>query len=246
MAHEAPTAGGPRRWGRPVRAPGDVESDVRETTGRSSPATRTDVATLLDWRRRVAALYAEIRASADVVAAHRLWQDVRNDLLARHPQSPVPPGERPSFRGVPVAEYDPTMRFTARLDTDVAPLQMEIVTGTDGTVPCERTGTLHLPGVGDLDVWWMATYGGGVFVPVRDALAGKATYGGGRYLIDTVKGADLGGDDGYLVADLNFAYNPSCAYDPAWACPLAPPGNTVAAAVRAGELLPCSEEVGES
>jgi uncharacterized protein (DUF1684 family) len=77
-----------------------------------------------------------------------------------------------------------------------------------------------------------------VFVPVKDALAGSLTYGGGRYLIDTVKGADLGGDalSGRLVVDFNFAYNPSCAYDPRWACPLAPPGNRLAVPVRAGEL----------
>ena len=78
-----------------------------------------------------------------------------------------------------------------------------------------------------------------MFVPVKDASAGRRTYGGGRYLLDTVKGADLGGaaESGRLVLDLNFAYNPSCAYDPAWACPLAPPGNTIGTDVRAGELV---------
>jgi uncharacterized protein (DUF1684 family) len=202
---------------------------------------QTDVVTLLDWRRRVAALYSEIRSSTDAVAAHERWQEVRNDLFATHPQSPLLPESRAGFAGLPVAPYDPALRFVARVDTDVAPRWMEIETGTDGFVPYERTGVLHLPGVGDLDVWWMQTYGGGVFVPIRDALAGHGTYGGGRYLIDTVKGADLGGDDGYLVADLNFAYNPSCAYDPAWACPLAPAGNTVAAEVRAGELYPAAD-----
>jgi hypothetical protein len=78
---------------------------------------------------------------------------------------------------------------------------------------------------------------------VKDALAGRLTYGGGRYLLDTVKGADLGGAAGVgdgaaqtLVIDLNFAYNPSCAYDPAWACPLAPAGNVLGLPVMAGEL----------
>jgi len=89
-------------------------------------------------------------------------------------------------------------------------------------------------------VWWLGSYGGGVFVPLRDATSGRTTYGGGRYLLDTVKGADLGGSasDGVLVLDLNFAYNPSCAYDPAWACPLAPPGNVLAVEVPAGEGVP--------
>ena len=55
---------------------------------------------------------------------------------------------------------------------------------------------------------------------------------------DTVKGADLGSDDGRLVLDFNFAFNPSCAYDARWACPLAPPENRLPFAVRAGELVP--------
>ena len=207
-------------------------------SGPSGSGLRLNTLTLLDWRRRVAALYAEIRAAADVVDAHRRWQEVRNDLLAHHPDSPIPPGERAAFTGLPVADYDPSYRFVLEVDHDVAPQRIHVETGTDGVVSFERTGRLHLPALGDLDVWWLAAYGGGVFVPVRDGLAGSQTYGGGRYLIDTVKGADLGGDGGQLVVDLNFAYNPSCAYDPAWACPLAPAGNTLAAAIPVGEQYP--------
>jgi uncharacterized protein (DUF1684 family) len=85
-----------------------------------------------------------------------------------------------------------------------------------------------------LDLWWLGSYGGGLFLPVRDA--DSRTYGGGRYLLDTVKGADLGGNPDALVVDLNFAYQPSCAYDEAWACPLAGPGNTLRAAVPVGEM----------
>jgi uncharacterized protein len=118
---------------------------------------------------------------------------------------------------------------------------MTVATGTAGIVRFDRIGRADLPGGGSLDVWWLACYGGGVFVPVKDAAAGSATYGGGRYLIDTAKGADLGGDDGRLVLDFNFAYNPSCAYDPAWACPLAPAGNTLARPLLAGELMPTPE-----
>jgi uncharacterized protein len=197
-----------------------------------------DATSLLDWRRRVAAIYAEVRATPDVQDAHQTWQERRNDLLATHPQSPIPPAERSNFGGVPVAPYDPSLRFTAQVHTDVEPARIEVSTGTDGVVPFERAGLVRLPGVGDLDVWWLASYGGGIFVPLRDTRADGATYSGGRYVIDTVKGADLGGEDGWLVVDLNFAYNPSCAYDPAWACPLAPASNTVPVPVNAGEMLP--------
>lgn len=192
---------------------------------------------LLGWRREVFALYAEVRAEPDPAVAHERWRATRDRLLREHPDSPIPAGERDRFTGVPVAPYDPAFRFDVALDTDVGPLRREVATGTDGVVAFERIGRLHLDGLGDLDAWWLASYGGGLFVPVRDALAGTRTYGGGRYVLDTVKGADLGGDGDHLVVDLNFAYNPSCAYDPAWACPLAPPGNVVKAEVPVGELV---------
>src|SRR4051812_10799840 len=195
-----------------------------------------DRLSLLDWRRRVARLYAEVRATSDIAAAHELWRRTRDGLLASHVESPIPESARADFRGVPVASYDPAFRFEAAVDTDVASQRLEVETGTDGVVAFERAGVIELRGIGRLDVWWLDTYGSGIFVPIRDALAGAETYGGGRYVIDTVKGADLGGDDGRLVIDLNFAYNPSCAYDPAWACPLAPPGNVVDAPVPVGEL----------
>ena len=195
--------------------------------------------TLLDWRRQVRDLYARVRADPDPVSAHELWRTTRDQLFATHPDSPLLPEARAAFTGLNVAPYDPALRFEVTLDPDVEPHRLEVATATDGVVPFERIGVLSLPGLGDLDAWWLDSYGGGLFVPVKDAGAGRETYGGGRYLLDTVKGADLGGDvrAGQLVVDLNFAYNPSCAYDPAWTCPLAPPGNTLAVQVRSGELL---------
>jgi hypothetical protein len=196
---------------------------------------------VLDWRRRVAALYGEVRrlAGSDVRRAHDTWRSGRNELFAVHPASPLP--ERAGFDGLPVAPYDPAFRFEVELDDGPAPAgraqQFEYPTGTDGVVRFTRAGAVHLPGVGDLDVWWLESYGGGVFLPVRDSLAGRTTFGGGRYVLDTVKGADLGGHGPALVVDLNFAYNPSCAYDPAWACPLAPPGNVVDVELPVGELV---------
>jgi uncharacterized protein (DUF1684 family) len=194
--------------------------------------------TLLGWRRRVGELYADVRRSRDPRSAHATWRAGRDELFATHPDSPLLPTARAGFTGLRYAPYDPALRAELEVDRDVEPRHFEVTTGIDGVVPFDRVGVLHLPRVGDLDVWWLGSYGGGIFVPIKDALAGRETYGGGRYLLDTVKGADLGGDGDVLVVDLNFAYNPSCAYDPVWACPLAPQGNTVAGAVRAGELAP--------
>ncbi len=192
--------------------------------------------TLLDWRRQVAALYAEVRATAAPSSAHEVWRERRDFLLHHHPESPVPASRRATFAGCQVAPYDARFRFELELDTDVPARSLDVETGTDGVVSFDRMGRVHAPSIGDLDVWWLRAYGGGVFVPFKDATAGSTTYGGGRYLIDTVKGADLGGRAASLVLDFNFAYNPSCAYDPAWACPLAPEGNVLDHAITAGEL----------
>lgn len=193
---------------------------------------------IADWRRRVFALYAAVRAAETPAAGHALWRRERDALMAGHPASPLLPAHRARFSGLPVAEYDPAWRF--ELDIVAADLwRNEVETGTDGIVPFERIGSVEIPEIGSLDVWRLASYGGGLFIPLRDALAGRpgGTYGGGRYLIDTVKGADLGTDPdrGTITIDFNFAYNPSCAYDPDWACPLAPPGNVLTAAVPVGE-----------
>ena len=194
------------------------------------------VLAVADWRRRVFALYEAVRAESDPAGAHALWQAGRDELLMNHPASPVP--DRDAYKGAEIGSYQPELRFELAIDTDVEPVRWEVSSAMDGVIPFTRAGVLHLPAVGDLDVWWLESYGGGLFVPVKDSLAGKRTYGGGRYLLDTVKGADLGGDvrEGWLVVDLNFTYNPSCAYSPLWTCPLAPATNTVPAPLPVGEL----------
>jgi uncharacterized protein len=203
----------------------------------SDTAARTAIE-VVDWRRRVFALYDAVRDAQDPEDAHELWRIERDELMARHPATPLLPEDRVLFEGLPIAPYDPAWRY----ELPVLPAEaggFEFATGTDGVVPFERVGRVEVPDAGSLDVWRLASYGGGLFVPVRDALAGQpgGTYGGGRYLLDTVKGADLGSDaaGGTIVLDFNFAYNPSCAYDPAWACPLAPPGNVLPIAVPVGE-----------
>ena len=74
-----------------------------------------------------------------------------------------------------------------------------------------------------------------LFVPFRDATSGHESYPAGRYLEVHAHGDDV-------VIDFNYAYNPSCAYNPRWACPLAPPESRLPVAVRAGEMVPRLEE----
>jgi uncharacterized protein (DUF1684 family) len=196
----------------------------------------TSTLDVVDWRRRTFALYAEVRTAADPAEGHALWVRGRDQLFATHPASPLLPEDREGFTGLPVAAYDPAWRFEVEV-SPADPEEWSVETGTDGTVVFERIGAAHLE-AGSLDVWRLTSYGGGVFVPLKDAGSGRpgGSYGGGRYVLDTIKGADLGSADGRLVVDLNFAYAPSCAHDPAWACPLAPAGNLLEADVPVGEL----------
>ena len=125
------------------------------------------------------------------------------------------------------------------MEAVAAPARLEIPTGEGETTRLRQVGSVRLPSPGEerVSVWWLEQYAGGIFRPIRDRTAGQESYGGGRYLLDTAKGADLGASDGRLIVDLNFLYHPSCRYDDRWACPLAPAGNVVDAVLRAGEKL---------
>ncbi len=199
----------------------------------SGPVTLT----LLDWRRRTAALWTTARSARDPESGWRAWRDGRDELFAGHPDSPLDEAARASFTGLPYAPYEPALRFECPVQPAPA-AHLDVPTAADGVVRLDRIGTVALGDLGRVDAWWVGGYGGGVFLPLRDGTAGTTTYGGGRYLLDTIKGADLGGTGDRLVVDLNFAYHPSCTYDPRWSCPLAPEGNRLAAPVPAGEQLP--------
>jgi uncharacterized protein len=192
---------------------------------------------LADWRRRLAALYAAVRAEDDPRRGHERWRQGRDELFRSHPQSPLPPGDPMRATGVPYWPYDPELRFELPL-LPAGELRLDVPT-SEGVTAMDRVGCLRLPPPLDavIDVWWLRQYGGGLLLPLRDGTAGQTSYGGGRYALDTAKSADLGGRDGHLVVDLNFLYHPSCRYNDAWQCPLAPPGNTISAPVSGGERL---------
>ncbi len=141
--------------------------------------------------------------------------------------------DRSAFAGLTFFSYDPAWRVEAEVHPAL-PQRLSVESGTGERFVLDRIGVVEVPR-GTLDVHWIDVYGGGVFLPVLDATSGVTTYGGGRYVLDTVKGADLGGA---LIVDLNFSYAPSCAFDPRWSCPLAPPGNVLGVAVEAGEKMP--------
>ncbi|HUQ77565.1 MAG TPA: DUF1684 domain-containing protein [Patescibacteria group bacterium] len=221
------------------------------------------ILSLADWRRTIATLYADVRrlAADDPAAGLEHWRAVREDLYRHHPRSPILPAERATFRARHFA-HDPALRFEVAvepigsvvedgprpgrsIDFGTGPAVGLPVSG-GGSMAFERFGAVTIPFAEEprrLDLFWMEGYAGGLFLPFRDATNGVETYGAGRYLLDGAKSADLGGNRGAaggsttLILDFNFAFQPSCAFDPQYACPLSPPSNRLDVPIRAGERL---------
>jgi len=196
---------------------------------------------LWDWRRRVAALYAEVRAEADPERAWRHWRDTRDALFRTHPQTPLEPSSRAAFGGLAYGKYDPDRRFAVELVPLDEMTAARFDGGGDGALlltAFARTAGLVSRLGRELTLYWIEGYAGSIFLPFRDATTGLSSYAGGRYLLDSAKGADLGCDDrGRAILDFNFAYNPSCAYSARWLCPLAPRENTLEVEIEGGERI---------
>jgi len=198
---------------------------------------------LADWRRQVAELYATLRADARAGPMRAIsYRSARDRLFGSHPSSAIPEGERRDFRGLAYVRHDPRLALRARFEPDPDAPALDVPRSGDGAqIPMVRIGWVRFDVDGtlcSLAVFWLNEYSGGIFIPFRDATSGNQTYGGGRYLWDSAKGADLGTHGDALNLDFNFAYHPSCVFDPIWSCPLAPQENWLPVPINAGEQLP--------
>ena len=197
---------------------------------------------LLDYRRHVASIYANVRNNQHPPESRwQTFKQQRDQLFKHHPASALSPQQKHAFTQLEYFAYEPALRFELALDTHVEPEVFDVMLRDDGAFKMQRVAALHFEVGGTrvrLSLFKILGYAGGLFLPFRDATNTEATYGGGRYLLDTMKHADLGSADGQperLVIDFNFAYNPSCAYNDDWHCPLSPPENRLAVAITAGE-----------
>jgi hypothetical protein len=205
-------------------------------------ATPDDPFTLAHWRRAVAELYAAVRQATPEGREHacEVFRATRDDLFRSHPQTPLSPDMRASFTGLDYFPYSPAWRVIGALDRQVERETFTLELPADGVMRYTRVARIRFMARGqpaELSAFWIEGYGGGLFVPFRDGTSGATTYGGGRYLYDTIKGADLGAGAERIVLDFNYAYNPSCAYSDEWVCPLSPPENRLLFAVEAGEKV---------
>ena len=182
-----------------------------------------------------------MRSAVGPAAACARWRTKRDDLFRTHPAVAAP--DRSRGRRSPASRTSRTTRSFAcwPRSSRVEPSATQIGSSGEESIAFHRFARARFSLAGaehELELYWLTGYGGGLFLPFRDETSGSETYGGGRYLFDTVKGADLGSAGERLVLDFNFAYNPSCSYDPRWVCPLSPPANRLPVAIRAGERMP--------
>ncbi len=208
----------------------------------------SDYLDLYDFRCRVAEMYRErMRATfagEDAQTVLRRFRETRDDLFAHHPQSALDEEQRKHFQGLHYFPYNPAMCVIADIDTNVEQTTLTVAMNAEEEMTMTTVGRLHLTIEGQavaLSFYWLNIYGGGLFLPFRDSTSPAESYGGGRYLFDTIKGSDFlpaPGDTGKerILLDFNYAYNPSCAYNDRWVCPLAPIENRLNVLIRAGEM----------
>ncbi len=203
---------------------------------------------LYDYRCRVAALYQEreqgFRAGEETETIWQRFREGKDSLFAHHPQSALDQAQRQHFQGLRYFPYNPTMRFSVDIDTTIEPTRQIVAMNTNESMSMTTIGQIHFKldhHLVTLSIYWLDIYGGGLFLPFRDITCPRESYGGGRYLFDTIKGSTPlsapGSNDWHRITlDFNYAYNPSCTYNDRWVCPLAPLENRLDVAIRAGEM----------
>jgi hypothetical protein len=149
-------------------------------------------------------------------------------------RSPLTREQRAAFEGLAYYPENGALVVHEALVTDGVDLEEEIVmqTTTGGTQIYRRAGVVrfHVDGVPAQLTLFTSADTHELFLPFRDATSGNETYGAGRYLEVEPSGLDQ-----RVIVDLNYAYNPYCAYNPDWSCPIPPGENWLAVPIRAGE-----------
>ena len=160
-----------------------------------------------------------------------------NDFMKHHPQSPLDPAQQAVFEGL--RYYDENDALSMIIDIELLPPTEPMITmetSTGDKRPYRRYGIIHFTVNGEpaqLTIY-SDLYGHDFFLPFRDATSGKETYGAGRYLDNHRPGLQVL-PTGKVQIDLNFAYNPYCAYSEAYSCPLPPRENWLEVPIEAGE-----------
>jgi len=155
----------------------------------------------------------------------------KDKFYGSHPQSPLTGAQRKNFKGLKYFPENESLRFEAKVEEFPVKEGFDMQTSTGGVQHYERYGKFSFEVDGQMAALVIYRSEHGFFLPFVDSLAGSETYPAGRYLEpETLPG-------GRFFIDFNLAYNPYCAYNEAWSCPITPAENRLKVAVRAGEKL---------
>jgi uncharacterized protein (DUF1684 family) len=151
-------------------------------------------------------------------------------FFGRHPQSPLTRAQKHAFKGLAYFPENPALRLEVAVEQFDPQDTIQMQTSTGDVQTYQRYGRFTFTVDGQQAALTIYASDNGYFLPFVDALAGKETYGAGRYLEPEPLG------DGKFLIDFNLAYNPYCAYNDKWSCPVPPAENRMMVPVRAGEM----------
>jgi uncharacterized protein len=154
----------------------------------------------------------------------------KNKYFANDPHSPLARAQRKEFSGLKYFPENPKLSLEVQVEQFTQQVEVEMQTSSGDVQVYTRYGRFKFEVEGVAAELTLYHTEGGFFLPFADALAGKETYGAGRYL----EPEDLG--EGRCLVDFNYAYNPYCAYNDIWSCPITPAENRLKVAMRAGEM----------
>jgi uncharacterized protein len=158
------------------------------------------------------------------------FRAAKDDFFGGDPDSPLTEEQQDGFAGLKYYPYNAALNIEAPIDRDVSHDAVIMQTSTGEQQTYRRLGKISF-NVGDQEAGatiYRSPHGD-LFLPIRDATSGKETYGAGRYVEPEMNGPDR------IVVDFNYLYNPYCAYNDAWSCPLPPVENWLKVPIEAGE-----------
>jgi len=162
----------------------------------------------------------------------------KDEFFAKHLQSPLTHAQKHDFKGLKYFPENPSLRLEVKVEVYPTQESISIQTTVGDPQSYLRYGFFLFEVDGQKAGLTLYSNQDGFFLPFADSLAGKETYPAGRY----IEPEQLA--DGRFLVDFNLAYNPYCAYNDAWSCPLTPAENRLKVAIRAGEKIFHEEEDG--
>lgn len=155
----------------------------------------------------------------------------KDEFFGGHPQSPLTREQKKNFQGLKYFPENEALRLEVKVDEFPVKEGFDMQTSTGGVQHYERFGKFSFEVEGRMVELTIYRSEHGFFLPFVDSQAGSETYPAGRYLEpDPLPG-------GRFLIDFNLAYNPYCAYNEMWSCPITPMENRLNVPIRAGEKL---------